>query len=551
MGGSASFPLPRGGDWQSFGRESLLAAMNEAHGTYTPLEVTGYRASELAVAERAEKAEATRGGRKPLLTEEKLEASFGAYGTHSDAFNALNFEEVLPKWAYAEEVGRLAKLPGNSKAPVPMGICVGPGVVYAKWCVVLHMVGIALLFLLAGRSSGCKDSGVAEYANWLWWPAVPLLLVVGGLEWHCCRYAMVPYIQACHSFRVMNREVNFWTWMASSTVLLVLAWMDGVTDTFFTAASVASHGCDGNSVNKIWEAVLQQSVFSRFGPYYKYARFDVLVLAVWLLTFLQWIVPLLQSTPAYSEDAVDYVVSFLPPGKHKLQFKNIFGHVGVNLGNVLYSLGESTGNAFLIAHQPWYARSKLLGQLMGLLHESVHEGKIVKADEVHRPLAILEGELERAQHRFFLAGVLENAISINLQISLLAMRMAVHYQVDYKNLLNILLSLFSCLSRVASCRQTVTFSNDLQVLFECVLEQCMDSDDSQERRDVENRLAKIRRDTRIIAAIGLCFLLCTIYAVAKLVHVYTCPYSTWNLTGCVDLSSLNLHPHVPPFRTLV
>eukprot|EP00929_Paragymnodinium_shiwhaense_P042224 TRINITY_DN21882_c0_g1_i2.p1 TRINITY_DN21882_c0_g1~~TRINITY_DN21882_c0_g1_i2.p1 ORF type:complete len:346 (+),score=51.00 TRINITY_DN21882_c0_g1_i2:113-1150(+) len=281
-----------------------------------------------------------------------------AAAMNPEAYDVMSFQTVLPKWAYVEEVAQLASLPQFEGKAVPMGLCVGPAVLYGKLCILMHIIGDSSLFFLAYHNSTCTRVGVAEYATWLWLAALPMFLIVGGLGWQCCRYTMIPYLQVCRSFRLLGKETNFCAWMVWAMVLSILNVMDNITDCFFTATAIRTDTCEGDVLVEVWTAIMEQSVFRFLGPYLQYARYDMFVLIVWMLTFLQFLVPLLNSQPTRGEAPVDYVVAFPRQGEatahQKIQFTNIFGKQGINLGNVMYHLAESTGNAFLQTHQPWY-----------------------------------------------------------------------------------------------------------------------------------------------------------------------------------------------------
>lgn len=307
-----------------------------------------------------------------------------------------------------------------------------------------------------------------------------------------------------------------------------------ITDSFFVAASARTDTCNGEIVTDIWQATLRQSVFEFLGSSLELVSFHRLVFVVWVFSFIQLAYPWLYSTPACGEDPVDYVVAFPKPGfeiaTEKLQFDNLLGQKDTNLGNALYALAEGAGLGLLNLHQPWYARYKLITQLQMLEHQEALE-----LDEISKPMGILRGELERGKVRFLLVAVAENAVQINLQITLLAIRRALEDRLHWKMLLSIVTSMIVCTIRVFTCSDLIIFSGAVQRKVKKRLKEKLNTEDAQH---ITEQLTAIKSDTKGFKVIALLYAALLIYALVQLGMTYVCETSVWTIRGCVDLSEL-------------
>lgn len=453
---------------------------------------------------------------------------------HDEELAPLNFREQLPKWSFAKEVAKLADLSIFQNDTVPMGLCVGPAVPGAKAAVVFELVTAIGLACLAYATSECTLRCFAEYASWVWLVATPVIVVRLAMECYCVRFALIPYIQVCKSFRFLGCcKVSFYPWLFLGTLLSIINQLDVITDAFFAAASAKTDTCNGEIVSVIWQATLRESIFGFLGSLLEFFSFHRLVFVVWVTSFIQLAYPWLYSTPACGEDAVDYVVAFPKPGSRiateKLQFENLLGQKDTNLGNALYALAEGAGLGLLNLHQPWYARYKLITQLLMLEHKEELE-----LDEILKPLGILQGELERGKVRFLLVAVAENAIQINLQITLLAIRTALESRLHWKMLLSVVTSIIVCTIRVFTCRDLISFSGVVQKKVKR-LKESLKTEDAQH---ITEQLMAIKADTKGFIVIALLYAALLIYASVQLGMTYVCENAVWNIGGCVDLSEL-------------
>eukprot|EP00930_Biecheleria_cincta_P056616 TRINITY_DN42698_c0_g1_i1.p1 TRINITY_DN42698_c0_g1~~TRINITY_DN42698_c0_g1_i1.p1 ORF type:complete len:526 (-),score=69.81 TRINITY_DN42698_c0_g1_i1:187-1764(-) len=454
--------------------------------------------------------------------------------THVKELPPLEFRKELPGWSYADEVAELADLPIFHNDTVPMGLCVGPAVLAAKAVVVFEFVTVVGLACLAYATSQCTQKCYAEYATWVWLVAVPVFVVRLAMEWYCVRFAVIPYIQVCRSFRVLGCcKVSFHPWVVFGTLLSIINEMDMITDAFFVAVSAKTDTCSGKTIGTIWQLMLQQSMFKFLGSWLEWFPFHRVVFVVWVISFIQLAHPWLYSTPACGEDPVYYNVAFPEPGckiaTKKLQFENLLGQKDTNLGNALYALAEGSGLGLLNLHQPWYARYKLIAQL------AVLENKVsLEFSEISKPLAILQGELERGKVRFLLVAVGENAVQIQLQITLLAMRMALESKIHWHMLLLIVTSIIMCTIRAVTCRDLINFSGVVQNKVKRL--EGLESEDAQR---MKNELVAIKANTRGIKMIAFLYAAVLIYSAVQLGMTYICEDSVWIISGCVDLSELS------------
>lgn len=480
------------------------------------------------------------------------------YVTMSDAMIEPHpFTTVLPKCVYSEEVAALSSRPEFQTKCVPMGLCVGPAVPLARAGAIVAWVGMLFLSAVSFPFSNCTEDNYAVYPQWLWLIFAPIVAVRFYLEWKCLQFTTIPYIQVTSSFRFLGCLVSFRWWFVWVIALGLLNMFDFGTDAFFTGVSLRTERCKGQRITEVFHIVMRHSAL-RFIPLVGHLRFSTIVVVVFLMSFLQLVFPLLVSTPRCGEKP-DYVVGVdLPDGrKCKLQFTNLFG-MNMNLGNALCILGESAGMASVQTLNPWFSRYKDQQIWMEAFHgdEEVNEENMThQMGCLMRSLSGVRGELERGVVRYGLQAVLENAIQANLQVTLFAIHRAVmnEKKIQVQALTSILITLLQASMRFIIVHELFTFSAHVQLKVaeaKKVIE-ASNAETSCHIHDLqragfrtqwglEHELRAVKRYTILMKLICFLFVLAICYAIAKLVAAFVCKESVWNISGCVDLSSLNL-----------
>lgn len=460
------------------------------------------------------------------------------------------YRELLPSCLINDEVARLADTEFADKPSVPMGLSVGPGIPLLRVTLITIIAYMSAMTVLTGYESQCTDTSYAVYPIWLWLPFLPLIFFRCYTEWRCLSYAAIPYIQVVGSFKILGKDASVQCWLAWASFLTLLNCMDICTDSFFVGSTFRTASCPGEMITEIWHYTMSESKVVFWLASVPFAH---VCLTFFALAFLQVLWPIISTTPSCEESRVDYKIGGKDPDsgeKYILEFANIYG-AKTNMGNALYALAEGCGMSTLQTHNPWYPRQKV---------QQILDNQKDQEQRLMGAYSVLRGELERGLVKYGLNALLENALQANLQISIFAMSRASlgqHKHMQWQQLFSIAIGIILGLVRASLVFELVRFYRqvtDEKTKASDQTYQELASDDEAGKEpsfrmrhrgslltwgsDKEEILC--RRLMIIVLVMWSMFIGLMSYAVAKLIMCFICDDSVWNVTGCVDLSHLNL-----------
>jgi len=520
-----------------------------------------------------------------------------------------DFRDLIPPRGYDEEVAKLAG-PDRSTV-VAFRSCSGPAVLRVRNLVFFFLIISFALLYGSMKTADCNDDGFARIKTVWWLIMIPLGIFRVYEERQIHRYITIPYIQIRGTFGPPGLPVdyNLWIiWMHSITLVQLL---DFCSDTFFVARTYSSEQCNNYLMTRIWAEVTAHSMFRHLS-----INFACLVLASFVLMVIQFINSLLEATPRPSEwGKVDYEIGIEKENGTPLcqDFTNCFG-TETNCGDALCSLAEGVGFGSLLQvgllfprakeqfkrHHPGLrAASSVLPQGSSIelpQLTSVEDAETSSLQETGQPnvaasdsdLAAygsassdipLNGVFSRPRHRFNahdslkylhnslqrgfarvgLVALLENALQVNLQITVLALRLAAvghGYKGDPEDrpaptaaeISSVTLSVIMAILKVNEAFFLLRFSACVR---KAICEQhdeepgsifCFNGPPSlqEESKGIYRQIMFL---TWLIRLIGVMLVATTGYALAKYYAVFHCEYSVWNISGCVDLGPMLAKHH--------
>jgi hypothetical protein len=349
-------------------------------------------------------------------------------------------------------------------------------------------------------------------------------------------------------------------------IVSILQLLDNVTDTYFTARTLKSEQCSNHTFSHIWDHEIEKSVFFHAVPH----DFDKLIICLFAALFLQQIVPLIEAMPQYQYwNQVQYNVG--GRGLPGTDYHNLAGEP-TTTGDAVCVLGEAAGMGSLLQMGLFYPRAKeqytrflSLGGMTQSLTGSGGDG--VSKFDAHKSLIYLQNAMIRGLARVGLVAMVENGLQLNMQVTVLALKRAslrghAVPQLTFAEISSVVLSLITAILKLNESRFILEFSHDVHVALDKHGQSLrasvsgvdyFPSDQSLPSADQRHgyapaRFEWMREDTlqlyRRVMRRWYLLVVCTVfmcgfvvYAVVKFCFVFICPYSLWNITGCVDLEA--------------
>lgn len=468
--------------------------------------------------------------------------------TMTEAERSQSYVGVLPEYARDPEVQKLADTEFKDKL-VPMGLCSGPAVKWARWAVAAMWLSLPVVGCTALKFSRCTTKGerMAVVPVWCWVFWIPSFIFSFFVEVKCLRWTSIPYIQVVSHYRLFGTKVSFNTWLMVTLFISSLQRVDLATDGFFTATVVANPYCKGEGFDKVWKIVMQQSALHRF-HLEDHIAFDAIAVFSFFVMFCQVLYAILMTTPRCGS-SVDYVIGTKRADGEKanVQFTNMVGE-HMNLGDALHILGEPIGMMAITKQKPIFPQKKASLLLKGDVTEDCRK----------RALSFAKNTLTQGIALLGCVAFLENSIQINLQVSYFAMRRAVSHDSLWQwhwmsGLASIFLSLIMSGEKMVVAWEFIKFADkviqkiDALPQEEAPAEEEENPDMGRARSEFhhadnwsqEREVAIIRRYNTILKFFTGLLVLLVVYAMCKCVAIFACKDSLLNLTGCVDLGELS------------
>lgn len=389
---------------------------------------------------------------------------------------------------------------------------VGPVLSWLRGTTVAMMATQGGIFLAVRLSAECQDGGgYPTFPVWIWAVSIPALVLRNCAEWQALMHFLDAYVTQVRffdlvPFKVFGCQVSFKVWLTFYLICSNLAYL--ITDSFFAAVASAGGNCpDTKIMVDLWANAWQQSGLGVVGL--PVVDFSLIVLAVWVLSFLQMVVPLTTTIrQPYAGD--DYGRSPSLCGKEDMFNDDKFGE-----------LSEAAGLARV--------------QSLAITTRRSTGGTNGPTGKFHMEALPLSKQMV---NRFLLTYIAENALQSNLQSSLFAIN---RYATDGQGggwpgvqaLGSIVLSLGLCAVKVV---EAISFFD-----FAKYAEQKFDDDAGVDEAEAEKKTFAVkvfRRNVLVVRVLVVILLLLLAYALFKLVAAFWCPDSLVNLTGCFDESAV-------------
>jgi len=254
----------------------------------------------------------------------------------------------------------------------------------------------------------------------------------------------------------------------------------------------------------------------------------ILAAGVWLLTFLQVIVPVLQSLPQCQElSTVQWVT-----GENANVDPNYTTMTGskVTVGDAVHTMAEAVGMASLTAQGIEYPDQK---EIKTREDETSQGRQFSPKRSLHHVVAIAA----RVQSRVAYAGFLENALQLNLQVTLLGITRSGTDSpmtlAEGQVMASICISTLMTLTKLKEAWTFLEIYRRVTGAIEVTFQGNLPADCKEECQGTLKALAFTRLQI-ILWSLALCAGLG--YALVKLGAVVYCEDSLFNVTGCVELA---------------
>eukprot|EP00928_Gymnodinium_smaydae_P036174 TRINITY_DN25319_c0_g4_i1.p1 TRINITY_DN25319_c0_g4~~TRINITY_DN25319_c0_g4_i1.p1 ORF type:complete len:970 (-),score=200.96 TRINITY_DN25319_c0_g4_i1:64-2973(-) len=452
-------------------------------------------------------------------------------------------EAGLPEWAFDKDVLKVCERTedGSSPrelAPLMASTC-GPGVRWAFRALANHQALFLFMPFFSYLLSSCDDKG--GFATCFDAPLFGILMIhLASAAWiqkKCVESVIVPQLGVAPKFELgplLFNKFPFGLWLGVFTAMQMGCLLDTFTNAEVLGKAMATSECPEayTRINFIWGKVMSQSVTAKLFGFTEFDFSNEMVFC-YLVMLAQPLFALIYSVPI--EKDVSYEVgradSELFPckdeshGHHsqKLHYRTMYDRlIGTTHGNVLMVLAESTRMEAVTFQDRARAQFRL------------DELKTDRKDEWQLSfIRIVENQLCRGVVRFILVGLVQNAMQLNVQISVLALTKEATGQLDNQILFSVVMSLLNCLgdfpdiidvTMIVWRARKELFVDELQI--ESIAE------------EVKMLQQKVRNLLLRFAIYVLVYVCVICYAVSKMFGVFLCADHILNMDGCADIGKL-------------
>jgi len=441
----------------------------------------------------------------------------------------------LPDWATHSEILELAEgLPYKIPAwltSIPVGCVAGPAVKILQFFTPFLFGFVFLFAMLAVYVIKCPAQGFPEYPLWLVTCVfLPFLVVAMVVEWICFRYQAYSKVQVIGPFKFAGFKMDFIPLMLLVGGISALSHSDMMTNGLFMATTwhMGDSSCveAGNlypeKVEEIWAFVMEHSTLKN--TMLSKVNFSSLTFLAWLLMFLQVIPAVTGGIPRCGESDITYAVYMKDAedtSPTKIEYQTTLDRKA-NHGSVLAILAETSRMTSITFNSLSYAQ----GKAESFLLEEARMGKKGETRCLLDTMHYVKDLLRESVQRLFVVGVLENAIQMNLQTSLMAINQVLG-QRQHQVVASILLGFLMSLKKVFDSTTVFVFARDMVRRIRYFSPGMTE----EEERD----LCLIWKLIVVNIFFLFMYLLLTFYAMAKFIMAFVCEDSMWNINGCVSL----------------
>jgi len=448
----------------------------------------------------------------------------------------------LPSWAYNREIAELAR-DLNAHAGLEDNFSIHwrdklvyseiarPAVIWGFWSTAVNWTFFFVFAAYAWHSTQCSTEHgfLALYPSWLPCIGVPVIMLAMAIEWRCLRRNIIVQVQWTGRFTILGVPVSYIQWIVLMSVWSLQAHFDIVSQNLFTAMLVRTWGCSmvrsssAAAASGIWKATIRESVVAQVPGFDSLAT---LALVTWSLIPLQLVWALSGVVPL---SKASYAQTIKPRQNHQI-YRTLLNRRTFHKDaiGVLAVVNRMVSVSFQAMYQT-IARAKWWVERPGM--NDIPQYAVMRyLDQLH-PLA------RTAAMRLLFFSILENAMKLELQVSILALDRALmprdHTKTDPKTLIPVVLSFLTAGLTILCAGFQWRKIRQAQVSVQKLI--VLDSESH----------TPWSRTSRCLVGFGMVlavYSLLVTHCVAKLVMAYVCKDSMWNIalrsSGCVDLSSL-------------
>eukprot|EP00928_Gymnodinium_smaydae_P039499 TRINITY_DN26981_c0_g1_i1.p1 TRINITY_DN26981_c0_g1~~TRINITY_DN26981_c0_g1_i1.p1 ORF type:complete len:480 (+),score=55.67 TRINITY_DN26981_c0_g1_i1:319-1758(+) len=430
-------------------------------------------------------------------------------------------------------------------ATAPMMCVCGPAVLLLYLGVAVTWTFFLFFPIYAWSQCYCQSDSrqFAQYNTWsVWLVFVPFLVFSLAIEHKACSYAIATYVQVAKTWYFLGLDVSqlpYECWRFAMTLMHCLNHVSLVSNGLFMVRSLYTtfNTCDPDIV-VFWRETIQQSLLGNILPH----EFHIWACMLWLFMLLQPIVGLARTIPigpvSDSNKARDERNNFSVDFSVAVSRNKNYEYAALldgkqNHGSAMVALALTNRMCAISSPNFRYIKARI---------DMYQHGQVESRNAAFRIVNHLSDLLNNKLVDFLLVGIFENALSVNLQISLFALSRASRMSrsdvdvalttADMQTIAGIVLTMFVLSLKLRDAWDTRKVARELHEYVDVAVEGSPDE---------EQELKRIKLTLHFFYVCVFVFGTLLLWAATKLFALWYCEYGLWNVgSGCV--SNLHLGP---------
>lgn len=467
-------------------------------------------------------------------------------------------DEPLPGWIKDNAIKQILEHDRKEQhfEPVDLNRTAGPAVLWGFSTLVGLTYFLGALPVVGTYIARCpaeeRSNEFANYPEVLLWIIffLPLMCMILVAQWKIMTFVFVPMAMQIRKYRVDEAKPwPFNAWFCIFSVMAVFNLLDQMTNALFVSKTWATRHCYGYQfIEHTWQETLRESLVCRIFLLDKlgldFAEFSLATYVIQLI--VQPIVGLVYSMPVWYQDVrqetadhcrglpVNYNV-VVRRGGHTAEYKTLSDDAGNEEDLTTHSsaaviLAEVNRMEAVVSQDMAY-RMALCKQLQTKLKEKLHEvgsgeGAFeAKKETFDKCLEIAIAAAGRGIARFCLRGLLQNAVQVNLQVSMAAISKTVlKGGIDLFNAFSISTTVISMFFDVPDIQETFNFATNVMTKVE---QQFQGHDGERLKEALERKVDSLRWRIWRLQLYAVLYCLLAALALMKLFFaVFVCKYGT-------------------------
>lgn len=492
--------------------------------------------------------------------------------------NSKNWFAEIPSWAYDETVAeRIKQLEQHTCEPCPLGCTTGlaakRSLVAGFW---LAVFWVCVPFAV-WKVTICSERSDLDYADYdtlkVCLVAFPIFIIFLWMEFYCLRFSIIPQWQVAGGFLILGKQRSFRSFLMFNFAMSFFGHLDLLFNGAFLVKTWKTSTCTwGGKIESVWTEVMLQSGFHYIPGLVENVRppFHVLCTGLWLLIASQIIYCLYVAVPLHKTRwwyecfgcgrlfncckrrngwNDKYLADEWKPKYETCTYEEMVDFA-CNSGDgkgFRYQTWADEGDKSTTCHGSVLLGMSLWTRMCSILAmRTVYEQKKVEYYIViDRPgpiFGIMKRTLATSLHRLLFVGILQSSFQLQLQISwfgmITFMTKRLMFFPTFSELsmatffwtcmdLHMFLSILTCFLFYVKTGYEEWAS--LKWIREHMAKDAWDKIMSEEHKTcLKRRLAFADFCFSIYVVLGL-------WCVCKLLAVFLCPCSLWNVTGCAKI----------------